>query len=411
MKKLKSMMLYSVMAVFALTSCDKDDDDNNNNTSTNVVKAGLIKSDETWSADKIYELNGRVIVDAGVTLKIEPGTIIKARGGREANASALVIARGATIMAEGTADKPIIFTSVLDEIAIGETVSPNLDESFYGLWGGVIVLGKAKISANASEKQIEGIPGNVTQGLYGGENDADNSGKINYVSIRYGGTLLGEGNEINGLTLGGVGSGTTITNVEIINNLDDGIEFFGGSVNVSNALVWNVGDDLFDIDQSYSGTISNFMGISGSESDHSMEVDGPEGSYEAGFTMEDGTLIGYILRDEDKNDIGGGEMGDFRDGARGTLNNLYFEGFSSSADIELDDNVSSANFLSGALAFNGWVINSTKSIDKLLLDKSSVGGAFAILTEANAKVSTNQGAAGADASAFAWTYAKTSGAF
>ena len=104
-------------------------------------------------------------------------------------------------------------------------------------------------------------------------------------------------------------------------------------------------------------------------------------------------------------------MGDFRDGARGTLNNLYFEGFSSSADIELDDNVSSANFLSGALAFNGWVINSTKSIDKLLLDKSSVGGAFAILTEANAKVSTNQGAAGADASAFAWTYAKTSGAF
>ena len=140
-------------------------------------------------------------------------------------------------MAEGTADAPIIFTSVADEIspedvAAGNFGSPNLLPTMDGLWGGVIVLGKAPISASADEVQIEGIPTSDTNGLYGGDSPDDNSGKLRYISIRHGGANIGEGNEINGLSLGGVGTGTVVENIEIVSNQDDGVEWFGGTVNV-----------------------------------------------------------------------------------------------------------------------------------------------------------------------------------
>ena len=153
---------------------------------------------------------------------------------------------------------------------------------------GLLVLGKApgSFKNDVTEFQIEGIPAEETNGLYGGSDPADNSGIINYVSIRHGGTSIGEDNEINGLTLGGVGTGTTITNVEVIGNQDDGIEFFGGTVNASsNLLVWGQGDDGLDIDQSYAGTINNAIVIANSTSDHGLEIDGPEGSMEGSFKL------------------------------------------------------------------------------------------------------------------------------
>src|SRR5690606_30118192 len=123
-------------------------------------------------------LAGRITVVDGVTLTIEPGVIIKGEAGTGANATALIIARGGKIMAEGTAAQPIIFTSVADEIQPGQIKSPNLDESFDGLWGGLIVLGKAPISADAAAIQIEGIPASDQNGLYGGTDVADNSGVL-----------------------------------------------------------------------------------------------------------------------------------------------------------------------------------------------------------------------------------------
>lgn len=214
-----------------------------------------ITSDATWNADNIYELQGRIVVTSGVTLTIEPGTIIKAFAGTGANASVLIIARGAQINAIGTATAPIIFTSVSDNIEVGQTAGTNLNQDDRDLWGGLIVLGNAPVSldGDATVAQIEGIPASDTNGLYGGTDATDNSGTIQYVSIRHGGTLIGEGNEINGLTLGGVGSGTTINNVEVVANVDDGVEFFGGSVNATNLFVWAQGDDGLDIDQAYSG--------------------------------------------------------------------------------------------------------------------------------------------------------------
>ena len=179
----------------------------------------------------------------------------------------------------GTAAEPIVFTSVADNIELGQTAGTNLTEDDRGLWGGLILLGNAPVSldGDAAEAQIEGIPASDTNGLYGGSDPADDSGTVQYVSIRHGGALIGEGNEINGLTLGGVGSGTTIDNVEIVGNVDDGIEFFGGTVNATNLLVWAQGDDGLDIDQAYSGTIDNAVVVQGSISDHGLEIDGPEG--------------------------------------------------------------------------------------------------------------------------------------
>lgn len=253
-----------------------------------------ITENTSWESGKIYILETRIAVEAGATLTIQPGVIVKGEAGTGPNATALLVARGAKLMAEGTADAPIIFTSVADEIIPGQIASPNLDSDLNGLWGGVIVLGNARISASnesgdVSQVQIEGIPTSDPNGLYGGDNDADNSGVIKYISIRHGGTNIGSGNEINGLTLGGVGSGTVIENVEIVANQDDGIEWFGGTVSVSNVVVWNTGDDAIDTDQSWAGTLDNFVIIA--PGDHNFELDGPEGSYEAGHTIQNGIVI------------------------------------------------------------------------------------------------------------------------
>lgn len=277
----------------SLTSCDDDDDDDElpiqNNDNDNEVVSSNITSNTTWTKGKVYVLGGRVVVEDGATLTIEPGTIIKGEAGTGANATALIIARGGKIMAEGTASEPIIFTSVADEIQPGEIASPNLDSDQNGFWGGVIVLGRAPISASANAVQIEGIPTSDQNGLYGGNDPADNSGVLKYISIRHGGSNIGEGNEINGLTLGGVGSGTVIDNIEIVGNQDDGIEWFGGTVNTSNVIVWNVGDDGIDTDQAWSGTLDNFIVIT--PLGHCFELDGPEGSMSGSHTIKNGTVV------------------------------------------------------------------------------------------------------------------------
>jgi hypothetical protein len=287
-----------------------------------------ISENLTWTSDKVYILGGRITVLNGVTLTIEPGTIIKGEAGTGANATALLIARGAKLSAEGTADKPIIFTSVADEIspediAAGNFGSPNLDPDINGLWGGVIVLGKAPVSASneagdVTEIQIEGIPTSDQNGLYGGNDPADNSGVLKYISIRHGGTNIGAGNEINGLTLGGVGSGTVIENIEIVSNQDDGVEFFGGKVNVKNLISWNVGDDGVDTDQSWGGTLDNFVVIT--PAGHCFELDGPEGSMKAGHVIKNGTIVAS----DDEFDRVSKDLVNTDDNSIVELKNLYF---------------------------------------------------------------------------------------
>ncbi|MEZ5173816.1 MAG: hypothetical protein R2850_10010 [Bacteroidia bacterium] len=301
MKNNKLVLGTLILAMGAFSSCKKDevaDPIIPSAPSGNVVVTSNISSNTTWTSDKVYQLGGRITVLDGATLTIEAGTIIKGEAGTGANATALLVARGGKLNAIGEANKPIIFTSVADEISLADVAagnfkSPNLNPDVNGLWGGVIILGKAKISASndngdVSEVQIEGIPTSDSNGLYGGNNDADDSGTLKYVSIRHGGTNIGSGNEINGLTLGGVGSGTTIDNIEIVGNQDDGIEWFGGKVNVTNVVVWNCNDDGIDTDQSWGGTIDNLVVIA--VAGHSFELDGPEGTYAAGHVIKNGSI-------------------------------------------------------------------------------------------------------------------------
>ncbi len=374
--------------------------------------SGQISEDKTLTADGIWELQGRVSVTEGATLTIEPGTIIKALPGTGANASTIIIARGAKIMAEGTADNPIIMTSIADNIKLGQKFGTNLTISDRALWGGLLILGNAKgsFSGDSPENQIEGIPADDENGLYGGTDDADNSGVVNYISIRHGGALIGEGNEINGLTLGAVGSGTSISNIEVVGNLDDGIEFFGGAVNVSNAIVYGVGDDGLDIDQAYSGTITNSAVIGGPISDHGLEIDGGEGSFPAGFTMDNITLIGNLETE-------GGQYADLRDNAQGTISNVYATGFKVDSNVELDNNVVAQNFIDGKIVFENWVINLPEGVNdanSIFQEKTGEGESTIItppFTEQAAGWTSKGTTGGADLSVFDWTFAASENAY
>jgi hypothetical protein len=297
---------------------------------TTVTVSSSISANTTWETGKTYILAGRIFVLDGATLTIQPGVVVKGQVGSGTNATALVVARGGKLMAEGTAASPIIFTSIADELEPGMIASPNLSVTDNGLWGGLIVLGKAPISADAAAKQIEGIPPSDTNGLYGGTDETDNSGVIKYVSIRHGGANIGEGNEINGLTLGGVGSGTTIEYVEIIGNQDDGIEWFGGSVNVTNAVILNAGDDAVDTDQSWHGTLDNFIVIT--PGDECMELDGPEGALIANntHTIKNGSLQASV----------GGKsaegLADLDPNTYVNISNLYFFGIDATLAVLQD---------------------------------------------------------------------------
>ena len=383
-----------------------------------VQKSGLISADETWSANNIYVLNQKVIVDDGVTLTIEAGTIIKGALGQRSLAAALIIARGAKIMAMGTAENPIVFTSVEDNIQVGQKAGTNLNEQNQGLWGGVLILGRAPGSfrGNVEEVQIEGIPADEDYGLYGGNDPDDNSGVFQYVSIRHGGADISSGNEINGLTLGAVGRGTTINNVEVVANVDDGVEYFGGNVNTESILVWAQGDDGLDIDQAYSGTISNSVVILGNNSDHGMEIDGPEGDLNGEFTLNNITLIGNA-------DTQNGEYADYRSRAMGASNGVYAYGFPDGKDVELDNNGVAQNYLDGILSFSMWEVvgfdnsifvekvatddNGDPTEEKIILNPDFTERAVDWTTQVDQGANT----VGADLGDFDWTYAKGKGAF
>ena len=312
-------IVLALTAVLAFSSCKKTPIEPPVFPSESNV-TGHISSDMTWYSDTVYTMVGKVVVDSGAVLTIQPGTLIKSPDGQGSLSTALVISRGAQIMAEGTVDSPIVFTSVYD-------TGDNLDETDQGLWGGIIILGYATTSADFIPANIEGIPVNEDYGLYGGEDQMDNSGVLRYVSIRYGGTLLGGSNEINGLTLGGVGRNTVIDNIEVVGNLDDGIEFFGGTVNATNLLVWAQGDDAFDVDQGWMGTVTNYVAIEGGNSDHALELDGGEGITNPSFFLEEGTFIA----DDGNVDF------HFRDGALGFVSYDYTV---TSATIEADPGTS-----------------------------------------------------------------------
>lgn len=298
----------------------------------------LIEEDTTWTADNTYKLNTFVIVAPGNTLTIEPGTTVIADTNQTANGPesrtaqngvALIVPRGAQLIANGTYNNPILFTA---EGAEGEPIDyANVDDpmALRGLWGGLILLGSATINSNGQDGVeggpstvglIEGVSATVPEQYRqygGGINDNDSSGSLRFVSIRHTGADLNVNDEIQGLTAGGLGDGTVLEYIEVFGSNDDGVEFFGGTANIKYLIVASKRDDGLDTDQGYTGNMQFVLvidklvddGIVGRGGEH----DGGDGDEDAQpfslFTIANATMIGaganiqdQLSADSDEND-------------------------------------------------------------------------------------------------------------
>ena len=200
-----------------------------------ITVSGNISTNTIWTADNSYLLSGFVYVTDGTTLTIEPGTLIK---GDKVTKGSLIIQRGGILMADGTSAQPIIFTS---NEAVGSRAP--------GDWGGIILCGRAPINLAGGEGTVEG----GVDATFGGTDAADNSGTLRYLRIEFPGIAFQPNNEINGLTLAGVGTGTTIDYVQVSYSGDDSYEWFGGTVNCKHLFAFAGQDDDFDMDNGYSG--------------------------------------------------------------------------------------------------------------------------------------------------------------
>lgn len=268
------------------------------------VPAGTITTSQTWTkANNPYRLNGQVYVTGGATLTIEAGVVVKSL---VADQGSLAICRDGMIKVMGTAAEPVIMTSENDDMVTWRSACNE--------WGNLTIMGNGLISAShykgtpvthqdgysapvvtngklpngTVKKVMEGLtadaPGDPKV-LYGGGDDDDDSGEIHYLSLRYGGKVIGLANELNGLSLGGVGRETEIDHVEIMNNVDDGIEIWGGTVELKYVNIWNVGDDSFDVDQGWRGSAQYGLIVQGYSidadqgsgvGDNCLEIDGAE---------------------------------------------------------------------------------------------------------------------------------------
>lgn len=317
------MMLVTMSTLLVLTSCDNesgpidktDEEDKNLVGSINGVK-NLDKTVE-------YLITGPVIIEEGGTLNIPAGTVIKAKQGFE---NYILVLQGGKINVAGTASEPV-------------TITADKNNAEQGHWGGLIINGKAPLSGGEI-----GTTEINSDYQYGGSYFADNSGSITYLKLEYTGARSDANVEHNGLTLNGVGNGTKIENVYIPNGADDGIEFFGGSVNVKNLLVVNSDDDMFDFTQGYSGTLENAYGIwepgfvsseedpRGIEADGNLDGNNPTQSGQSDFTVKNMTIDLSLVPSKDE----GFYMHDVikvRRGAKATIENALIKGGGQAKDL------------------------------------------------------------------------------
>ncbi len=283
--KLKSFSSLLALAGFAAAGSHAQ--------AAEVIVNSDIASSTVWTADNTYNLSTQIYVLPGATLTIEPGTRIASTPSANGSGS-LAVTNGAQIFVNGTANNPVVFTSTNDNGTWREAANE---------WGNLTIMGDAYISntsngpvagnvptpSGSNIANMEGLvsPGNASLIQYGGSDDEYDAGSVTYASIRYAGRVVGLANELNGLSLGGLGRGTDISHIEIMNNVDDGIEIWGGTVNIKNFSIWNVGDDSFDVDQGWRGKAQFGLIVQGYSVDASQgsgvgdnmfEVDGAEDS-------------------------------------------------------------------------------------------------------------------------------------
>ena len=372
--------------------------------------AGFNEDTDTYTmlSGLTYILDGFVFVNYGQTLIIQEGVVIKGLPGQGSGASALIVARGGRIEANGADDNPIIMTGVADNLA-GSLLNEDNAK-----WGGLIILGTAtnnECNGGECRGNIEGLPADTEpRGIFGwgdteiigpngelvdenlndyntipaggqevtfAEDAADDSGILNYVSVRHGGSIIGENNEINGITFGAVGSGTTVEFIEVWSNLDDGVEFFGGTVNIKYLVMGYIGDDFIDYDMGYNGHIQYALiyqkaSTSVSSDPNFGEHDGGDGPDNAvPFGSPIFSNITYYGVDAD----GLQSLIFFRDNAGGEIWNSIFHNMEGQILIEdraMEDEDAYGRFLAGQPAGDD---NNRIFVSNNIFSDISVGGA------------------------------------
>ncbi len=359
---------------------------------TGTILKGSLSKRMVLEASKTYTLDGTFTVQDGGILEIPAGTTIKATKGF---ASYLIVLQGGKIYAEGTAEKPITFTAD----------SPSAKQ---GYWGGLIINGKAPISGSDASfnTALTEVDNNL---VYGGNEVGDNSGVLSYVKILYTGARSSAEVEHNGLTLNGVGNGTTIENIYIAEASDDAVEFFGGSVNITNLLAVNTDDDMFDFTQGYTGTLNNAYGVweegyvsaeedpRGIEADGNLDGKGPDHYNQSNFKVANMTIDVRATGDQ----VYMHDAIKVRRGAQATITNALVKGNGTVKDlVDVTDKK--------GLAQDATNINVTKAVANCSNDLTSElvmtddkGVTTTLSSEATVTVS--EGNTGADVTKFAWT--------
>lgn len=305
-----------------------------------VVVRGRLAGSHTWDSRYYYVLRGAVFVTEGATLTIEPGTTVI---GEMATQGTLIVARGGRIIADGTAEAPIVFTS-----------DQPIGERGRGDWGGLIINGRAPIN----------IPGNVglgegDTGPYGGDDPNDSSGILRYVRVEYAGIEFSPDNELNGIAFQGVGRGTVVDHIQVKHNKDDGVEFFGGTVDVKHVLLTSIGDDSMDWTFGWTGRAQFVVAQqSGDDADNGIEADNNGNSNDllprSHPTLYNITFIGDPDTDEGNESDDGLEI---REGTAATIRNFIVMGFKENG-IDYSNASTLEQARLGALTFaNGIVFN------------------------------------------------------
>lgn len=345
-----AMLLVAVMAVgVTMTSCSNEDETIPvvNNVRATETLSSIISADKTLYSNVTYQLSGKTYVTNGATLTIQPGTRIEGLYNSEnTKASALIITRGCKIMAQGTADQPIVFTA---------------QNGQKGGWGGLVILGKAVVN-QGTECAIEGIDASTAPAgvdiHFGGTNDNDNSGVLSYVRVEYAGASIAADNELNAFTFGGVGRGTRLDHCQAFHGADDAFEFFGGCVNGKYLVSTATDDDGLDFDWGYTGTIQYALvtiepTMTYSKDPNGIECDNDKlGSTKTPFTHPvlsnltiKGTVNGQVAR-VGKSGTALKSCADFRRNCEFTLINSVVYGFprgilreTKNSNYVLEDNV------------------------------------------------------------------------
>ncbi|MFZ8952984.1 MAG: hypothetical protein ACO2ZB_04555 [Gammaproteobacteria bacterium] len=318
--------------------------------------SGTLTANTTLTNDAWYFLDGPVFVGeaaakdgtggSGITLTIEAGTTVYGAEGTSSQADgALFVSRGNKIEAVGTASAPIIFTSAQD-LGVAAHHGGTQRDAYDGIfsadpntseWGGLAINGLATINT-CNETEICEKEGEGDSGLYGGNDDTDNSGTLKYVVVKYAGNVITSEDELNGIAFQGVGSGTTVDFVQVHNNADDGIEFFGGTVNAKHLIVTGADDDSVDWTEGYRGKLQHVLVLqnpSQPASDRGIEADSygsaPDNSPRANPTLSNFTLVGGQAFDPDASSNTGAT---FRAGTNVTFVNSVITGFPKGLDID-----------------------------------------------------------------------------